>query len=95
MGKRGINKRKEDYLEARHHHGKGGVLERKELEDNHTDYFFFLWRWIERTQVTDYLIDIGQKISDGLVKIMHLGEVETIIKSGIKSKSGIMSFQYE
>lgn len=41
---------------------------------------------------SDYLIDVDQKIPDWLIEIMLLKEVETAIRSGIKSRFAIMSF---
>lgn len=42
--------------------------------------------------MTDYFIGVDKKIPDWLIKILLLGEVETAIKSDIKSRFGIMGF---
>lgn len=47
---------------------------------------------MERAHVTDYYIGVDQKIPDWLIKVMFLGEVETVVRSGIKSRFGIMGF---
>ena len=41
---------------------------------------------------TDYLIGVDQKIPDWLMKRVFLGEVEAAIRSGIKSRFGILGF---
>ena len=41
--------------------------------------------------MTDYLIGVDQKIPDWLMKRVFLGEVEAAIRSGIKSRFGILS----
>lgn len=40
--------------------------------------------------MSDYLSGIDQKSPDWLIKIMFLGEVETAVQSGIKSRFGSM-----
>lgn len=40
----------------------------------------------------DYLIGVDQKIPDLLIKNVFLGEVETVIRSSIISKFGIIGF---
>lgn len=47
---------------------------------------------LEWAQVTDYLIDIDQKIPGWLIKIMFLGEVKRAIRSDIKFWFDIMGF---
>lgn len=47
---------------------------------------------MERAHMTDDLISVDQKIPDWLAKSIFLGEAETIIRSGIKFKLGIMGF---
>ena len=42
--------------------------------------------------VTDYLIGADPKIPAWLIKITFLGNVETVIRSGNKSRFGIMGF---
>ena len=42
--------------------------------------------------LTDFLIGADQKIPNWLIKITFLEEVETAIRSGIKSSFGIMGF---
>lgn len=46
---------------------------------------------MERAYPADYFTGVEQKISDWLIKILFLQEVETI-SSGIKSSFGIMDF---
>ena len=41
---------------------------------------------------TDYLIGVDQKIPDWLMTRVFLGEVEAAIRSGIKSRFGILGF---
>ena len=49
--------------------------------------------------LTDFLIGADQKIPNWLITITFLGEAKTAIRSGIKSRFGIMSisdeFQYK
>lgn len=47
---------------------------------------------IERAHMTDYLIGVDQTVSHWFINIMFLGEVETAINSGIKSRFGVMGF---
>lgn len=47
---------------------------------------------MKRAQVTDYLTGVYQKIPGWLIKIMFLGMVQTAIRSGFKSKFGLMGF---
>ena len=39
-----------------------------------------------------YLTGGDQKIPDWLIQIMFLGEIKTTIRSGIKSRFGVMTF---
>lgn len=48
------------------------------------------FRGMERAHRTDFLIGADQKIPHWFIKIRLLGKVKTAIKSGIKSRSGIM-----
>ena len=49
---------------------------------------------MERTHVTDYLSKVlDQKIPYWLIMVMFLGEVKTAVKTGIKSRFGIMNFE--
>lgn len=48
---------------------------------------------MERAHRTDYLVGADQNlVPDWLVKITFLGKVETVIKSYIKPRFGIMGF---
>lgn len=42
--------------------------------------------------MTDDFIGAGQKIPDWLIKSTFLGETEIAIRSGMKSRFGVMSF---
>lgn len=63
--------------------GGGGVF-------YHANYFL-LWD-TDRAHVTDGLFGVEQKIPNWLIKIISLGETETAIGSGIKSRFCIMGF---
>ena len=45
-----------------------------------------------KAHVTDYLTGADQKIPDWPTKITFLGKAETKIRSGIKSRFGILGF---
>ena len=50
-------------------------------------------REMERAHRTDYLVGVDQNlVSNWLIKITFLGKVETVIKSYMKSRFGIMGF---
>lgn len=49
------------------------------------DRLSFLWG-MERTYVTDCILGVDQKISDRLIKITFLGEIEMATKEGIKCR---------
>ena len=49
------------------------------------------WR-MERVHLTDYLICVDWEILDCLSKITFSGDRDTLVKPGIKSKFGSMSF---
>lgn len=44
------------------------------------------------THITDYFIGVDKKIPNWLIKIVSRGEVETAIRSGIKSWFGFLGF---
>lgn len=52
---------------------------------------FFLWE-MERNHLTHNLIAADQTVPDWLIKITFLREVETVVRSNIKSGFSIMSF---
>lgn len=54
----------------------------------------FFWGWCDG-EGPDYLLVLGQKIPDYLIKAMFLGEVEIAVRPGIKSRFGVMGFQHQ
>lgn len=72
----------------------GGGEEKESTEGfYHADCLVFLLTgWREKAPVTDYLIGVGQKIPHWQIKTIFLGDVETAIRSGSKTKFGITGF---
>ena len=66
---------------------------REDRDLYHADCLFFLGGWqVERVHMTGYFLDVDQEIQGWLNKIIFLRHVETAVKSGIKSRFGIMVF---